>query len=294
MAERVPIASLARYDVAVRLGMVKEGGCSMHVPRLGVLAALSLAMVSLGAVCVTSAGVITVESDEHRLARGGSVRVQADNADVRIVPSDSDVVRVRSQLRNAERIDYHVLTSSGDPADKVTVQVFMSNDAQSRAWVVMEIAVPSDARLDVQTVRGEIVVSGPLDGGGAFKTGNGEIIVRNVSGDYSLETESGPITASNLAGSLVAKTDVGAIRVDGTLLPTGPSSMTTRYGDVDLTLHEGSEVTLLGVTHNGRVEAGKGAGLTADGKRLSGSLGGGGARLDIAVQNGTIRVRQPS
>lgn len=76
-------------------------------------------------------------------------------------------------------------------------------------------------------------------------TNEGEIVVRNVTGDLQLENVNGPITATNITGSVIAETVNTPIEAGLTAVAAGgATSLSSLNGDVTLTLPANAKAEL--------------------------------------------------
>ena len=168
--------------------------------------------------------------------------------------------------------------------------------------------------VSAETVRGDIVVKG----GSGFVTAKsieGEVIVEdargriNVSsvnegiritgsgGEITAETTNGDITLTKIdAKSVETATVNGDIRYEGSVVDGGRYRFTTHNGDVTMVVPENSNVTFSVRTYNGDFHTNlplKTLGEVRRGRRLTYTLGGGSAEVELESFGGTIRVRRP-
>lgn len=128
----------------------------------------------------------------------------------------------------------------------------------------------------------------------AFST-NGEVRVRDVTGEVEAETTNGAVTVTTAGGPVNASTTNGSVRVimgsfpvqsDMTFETTNGSVIVSFADDlnaeVDLRTVNGRFLTDFPVTISGRI----------DPRRLRATLGKGGPRIRLATVNGNVELRK--
>jgi DUF4097 and DUF4098 domain-containing protein YvlB len=160
----------------------------------------------------------------------------------------------------------------------------LGRHASGRLWVTVEVSVPRNFNLDVQTGGGNIetediigfatlatsggnIVMGNVGGAAHLSTDGGHITVKNVAGALGASTGGGHITTGAIAGGAVLHTDGGHIRVASV---EGSARVSTGGGNVSVE-RSGSE--LIAETVGGQIEVGETAGL------VQAKTGGGGIRV---------------
>lgn len=160
----------------------------------------------------------------------------------------------------------------------------LGRHASGRLWVTLEVNVPKNFNLDVQTGGGNIetedivgyatlatsggnIVMGNVGGAAHLSTDGGHITVKNVAGALAASTGGGHITTGAIGGSAILHTDGGHIRVSSV---EGAARVSTGGGNVSVE-HSGSE--LVAETVGGQIEVGETAGL------VQAKTGGGGIRV---------------
>jgi len=153
-----------------------------------------------------------------------------------------------------------------------------------------ELQVPHDIDLTAHTVN------------------DGDVMVKDVSGQYSVRNVNGAIDMSNVAGSGNAKTVNGELKVLFRGNPQTNSSFTTLNGDVDLYFVPKLSADLRFKTFNGEVftdfqmsalpprqpvEERKGGKFVFHADRYSGGrIAAGGPEIKIETLNGDIHIRE--
>jgi hypothetical protein len=154
--------------------------------------------------------------------------------------------------------------------------------------------------LDVTTQSSGITVR-ELSGNLTARTGSGRIEVSfDGPGNANIQTQSSAITVTRLNGGIVARSNSGEIRVAGRAggdwrLSTGSSRIlleldtTSRDFDVDLSTHSGR----IELEHVAVASAGGGASAAiVEQRRVRGTVGAGGPRIEATSRSGSISLRQ--
>jgi hypothetical protein len=259
---------------------------------------MQIAIAAAAFVTVACAPAVAQREDTFRwtgqLATGKTIEVRGLNGDVMARPSSGRTVEVVAVKRGDEddprAVDIEVI----EGADGIEVCAVYPGKRGSRNstcrdsgddhgdWddndVVIDftISVPSGVALDGSTVNGGIDVSG-LSSDVSVSTVNGGIAVAST----------GTVEAKTVNGSIDAST--GAASWSGTL------DFQTVNGSIHLTLPAGAAAAVSAQTLNGdfssdfplTVEAGEWGP-----KRVSGSIGSGGGRLNLETVNGEIEIRK--
>ncbi len=176
----------------------------------------------------------------------------------------------------------------------------------------VELRVPAESNLHLQTNNGGISANGPFgdisaettNGGlnvdGALTnvrltTSNGSVKLKGGAGRIELESSNGGIDAKTGKGLLTARTSNGSVRFAGELIE-GKHSFVTSNGKVSLTLPEDARFkidasTSMGkITTNFDVKKGKDAGR----KHLRGTVGAGepGVVIEVQTSNGNVEIKK--
>jgi hypothetical protein len=228
-----------------------------------------------------------------QLAAGKTIEVRGLNGDVEARPSAGRTVEVVALKRGEDDDPRQVQIEVVEGADGIEVCAVYPGKRGARNstchdsddhddWddndVVIDftISVPSGVAFDGSTVNGGIAVSG-LSSDVEVSTVNGGIEVASA----------GTVEASTVNGSITAST--GAASWNGTL------DFQTVNGSIRLTLPASAAAEVSAQTLNGgfssdfplTVEAGEWGP-----KRVSGSIGSGGGRLNLETVNGEIEIRK--
>jgi len=282
---------------------------------------LSFAFASLA----SAGSAQTVETIKKSFAVQGAPRIVVTNEDGRtelrshaesrvLVSVVKEVLRARSD-EDARRLADRVEVRIGQEGDRIEVQtLYPENDwsfwGDAEVLVHIDILAPAKSDLDVSTEDGRLTVSG-FEGDLRLSTEDGDLSVSACSGVARVSAEDGDVNVRDFQGDVDAGIEDGDLRVEGKL---GRLSADAEDGDVDVRLAEGSVMT-----SDWRVEAADGGvriqvpeGFAADldvdthdgsidldlpataaelseGK-LMGSMNGGGHRLVIRTEDGSVRL----
>lgn len=194
---------------------------------------------------------------------------------VRGVDGDSLVVHARLQARGSTQ-------EAADAAAKAIVvhtdgnRVYADGPDEGR-WVVgYEIYAPKALDLDLETQ-------------------NGPVAVRGVRGTIRLEAQNGPIALDGLAGDVRARATNGplSVHLTGARWDGAGLDAETRNGPVSLTVPDGYSAALETGTNNGPMVSD--IAITVQGRitrRISATLGAGGAPVRAVTTNGPVVIRR--
>jgi hypothetical protein len=245
---------------------------------LGLLAALgvgvALAQEPPSAECEEngrSGGRLVQVCDVRELtspATGSLSIVDRTNGDIHVRAWDGDEVHVRAVVRATARdlevareIAASVVISEGDVL-RASGPEWRGNQSwadwrANRSWTVdYEVQVPRETELTVAAVNGEVTIR-ELSGDVSVEAVNGEIAISDVSGDVSAGAVNGEIAINRVSGDISAETVNGDVELEGV------------SGNVD------------GRAVNGRIE------VTLVGDRLAGE------GVTLVTVNGPVKVRMP-
>jgi hypothetical protein len=245
----------------------------------------SLARVTLGSLAALGLGVALAqdpaECDENGRDRGRRVEVcevreltfpatgslsivDRTNGNITVRVWDRNEVHVRALVRATARdlevareIAASVVISQGNRLRASRPEGQDNQGWGNQSWTVdFDVQVPRETELTVSAINGEVAIR-ELSGDVSVEAVNGEIAISDVSGDISAEAVNGQIAISQVSGDISAETVNGSIELEGV------------SGNVD------------GRAVNGRIE------VTLVGDRLAGE------GVDLATVNGTVALRIP-
>jgi hypothetical protein len=250
-------------------------------------------------------------------ATGSLSIIDRTNGDIRVRAWDRDEVHVRATVRAAAR--------DLEAAREIVASVVVSQLDTLRAsgpegerwwrgnqwWTVdYDVEVPRETELtvaavngevairelsgdvSVEVVNGEVAISG-VSGDVFAKAVNGEIEISGVSGDISVETVNGSVELEGVSGNVDGSAVNGPIEVTlvGDRLAAERVDLTTVNGPVDLRIPRGYSAQLELETVTGGMDVD--FPITVSGRlgsRISTTLGGGGPRVRVETTGGAIEV----
>jgi DUF4097 and DUF4098 domain-containing protein YvlB len=233
-----------------------------------------------------------------------AVRVQArhtSRARINVRSTASGVSVSASGTRGPESIEYELMIPGWMPA-KVdgTYNYVMIEGAESEVsaeTVRGDIVIKGGTGFVVaKSIEGEVIVDGARGRVTASSVNQG-IRITGASGDIIAETTNGSISMTRMeAKSVDAGTVNGDIVYDGSVADDGRYSFATHNGDVTVGVPDTSSASFSIRTYNGSIRSSlptKGPGEPyGRGKRVTYTLGNGGAQVEIESFKGTVRLRR--
>jgi len=285
---------------------------------------VSRSIVTLAFASLASAGSTqTVETIEESFDVPGTPRIVVSNEDGRtelrshgesrvLVTVVKEVFRARSE-DHARRLADRVEVRIGQQGDRIEVRTLYPESDWSFWWdadvqVHIEVLAPAKSDLDVSIEDGRLTVAG-FEGDLRLSTEDGDLSVSACSGVARVSAEDGDVNVRDFQGDVDAGIEDGDLTVEGRL---GRLSADAEDGDVEVRLLEGSFMTA-----DWRIDSADGAvriqvpeGFAADldthdggidfdlpataaelsEGRLTGSMNGGGHRLVIRTEDGSVRL----
>jgi hypothetical protein len=243
------------------------------------------------------------------------------------ITSEGDTVKLRPPSAEDERgavtVAYRVrvppgttvITESDSGATTIdSVDGRVQVRTQSSSLTVSRIggAVRADTgsgAVSIERIKGAVdvttqssgITARELSGNLTARTGSGRIEVSfDGPGNANIDTQSSAIAVTRLNGGIVARSNSGEIRIAGRpagdwRLSTGSSRIvlepdtTSRDFDVDLSTHSGS----IELEHVAVASAGGGAAAAiVEKRRVRGTVGAGGPKIEATSRSGSISLRQ--
>jgi hypothetical protein len=235
-----------------------------------------------------------------------------------------DAVKVEGATGRRDRLEVSTSGNSIDvetsgrygPANAadvvVTVPVGMPIDVSG---VELDVTIEGcRCAMHVETVQGSVVVSGGegtvqltsvegsvtvtgVNGKLQANSVNDDVVVRDVTGDVTVETVNGDVRLERIrSGNVEASTVNGDIAFDGEIRKGGSYGLTSHQGDVLMVVPASPAATIRVNTFNGSFESDFPVtlqGPSGRSKRLTFTLGGGGATIDLESFSGDIRLVKP-
>ncbi|KAB8140218.1 DUF4097 domain-containing protein [Chloroflexia bacterium SDU3-3] len=216
------------------------------------------------------------------------------------------------------QLSYHItIPKSGSVNIRNTVGDISVADVDGPVTIAISTGTISASnlggKLSASTTNGDIHVEG-LQGSLVAQSTNGSISLTDshsrdvqastVTGDIDIEGASGKIALQNTNGSIAVhdaqesslslNTVNGDITFDGALATSAKHTLNTVSGSVDMRIPENSDLVLHADTSSGAISIGDGIELQRREENpasVSGTLGKGGAELQISTVTGDIQVQ---
>ena len=164
-----------------------------------------------------------------------------------------------------------------------------------------------------ETVSGDVEVV-DVENGVFCKTASGDVNVENISGNADLNCVSGNVIAENVRGDVEADTVSGSIKLldisgadvvkgktmsgstiyMGEINPNGRYTLSAHSGKVEMTIPSGSAFDLTASTFSGSIKSEFEIMMSGkiSNKKISGSVNGGGADVNLKVFSGTVHLKK--
>lgn len=229
----------------------------------------------------------------YQIRSGTVIDIYNQNGSVTITGWDQDRVEIsalKESYRGREALDQVDIFI--DIAEKVIIKtVNAANDDQPVEHVTVnyEIKIPEDILT------------------GIIECANGDVIIENVSGNPDIITSNGTISVKGINGIVTARSSNGSITVSGVKSLSGlrtsnghiEAELPLLHDDLEIRTSNGSISLAISPALNADLEANTSNGtititnlnITAsemEARSLSGSMNGGGYKINIVTSNGSI------
>jgi len=186
------------------------------------IAAITLVAVGIGQARVRSEGG---EQGGKSLTvnKGGTLDVSIGGGDVRVATWDKDEVVVRVRMSDDEEDDRDVKVSQQGNTVQITDRDY-TNEIER-----LDVTVPVQFNLRLETADGDIVVRGRVVGEVNGETSAGNITLGDVDGDVGMQTSGGDIRTGKITGRGSLRTSGGEIDV---VSSTGELDLKSSGGDL--------------------------------------------------------------
>ncbi|HEX5275076.1 MAG TPA: DUF4097 family beta strand repeat-containing protein [Candidatus Rubrimentiphilum sp.] len=275
----------------------------MRYSRTGVIAVLIAAELFVASVIVVSAGglkTFTGMGDAQGFSNMSYTLRAIDAGDrphVVIDDADSGVTVSASNDGKVHVTDTRHIHGWGSAPARVQLQktvdgVLIERPAKSGDNLMFGfefggtvVEIPPGSTLEIRNASGADVSD--LTGTIAVRSDDGHISATNVhTGDLTLSTADGHISLTDVdAGKLSAVTSDGAIRVSNLRVRNGV--LHTSDGSIHIGFADAGDVTVRAQTGDGSIRIN---GIRQDGSPVQYKFGNGSGTLDVATQDGSIRV----
>lgn len=222
---------------------------------------------------------------DFTLTAGGSLEIKNTNGVIEVDPSDGDKVSI-----TAEKI----AKAGTDAEAKQAAEAIEIREVVSGSSIVLDATVSRtgisigggsrQVKFHIRAPKGTVLI---------LSNTNGNIDVRDMTGEVRLSTTNGRILGKNLEGTARAETTNGMIDMDFSAIGTGGISAETTNGRVELTLAKSIKARVNGRVTNGAITTENLSLDTTENsrRRLTGTLNGGGPEIRLETTNGAVNVR---
>jgi hypothetical protein len=289
--------------------------------------------IALAILLMTSAAY-AAENPVHRsfnVAPGGTLILDTDVGDIRVVPGGSGVTVDLTQHTNVSK--RHLEVTFDQQQNDVTVRARLEPTSRWFNWSDDEakfvVTIPArynvrvktsgggitlgriDGQINADTSGGDVSLDGGTgnidlrtsgggirigDAGGSVtaKTSGGSIEIRRVAGDLIARTSGGGITIGEASGTVDAQTSGGSIKAQLARQPHADSKLSTSGGGITISIAPNVSVDVDARTSGGDVDTDVPVTLlgTQDDSSLQGKINGGGPKLVLRSSGGNIRLRK--
>jgi hypothetical protein len=247
------------------------------------------------------------------LERVDKIVVRVVAGDVTVTPGPSPRIEVRRESGSDVFIELNngtLFIAQPDP-DLVGIERLVKYFTEGRRHrCTVAIVAPPEASVQISTVSAEVIVSG-FSAGTTVKTVSGDVTLAELRDDVDIQTVSGDIQAKDIIGGMKLKTVSGGVAVvDGTcrwvdaktvsgdvlldldLDPAGTYDASTVSGTVSVRTIAEPNLRVDVTTVSGHLTSDFGLGFEGGSgkRRISQTLGDGGARLGVKTVSGDLRV----
>ncbi len=252
----------------------------------------SSTLAILMALTLLAGGTVSAQdfSWSGRIAAGKSIEIKGINGNIRAVHTDGAEVQVTAEKdgRDRDELTFEVVEHSGG----VTICAMYPG----RSNKPNECAPGNDGRMNTENTKAEADFEVRVPSGVLFvgKNVNGNVTARGLVADAEASTVNGNVSVTT-QGWAEASTVNGSIEVTaGRADWQGSAHFSTVNGSIELTLPEGFNAVVEASTVNGDFYSD--FPLTVQGKfgprRITGTIGEGGRKLELETVNGSIRINK--
>ncbi|NQW21590.1 MAG: DUF4097 family beta strand repeat protein [Chloroflexi bacterium] len=244
------------------------------------------AFATMAPVCVLGGGETTTTTATIELGPAAIVEVIGENAEVQVLRATSDSLELTATFHNGEFVDFFTQSLTPDPSSHFVISATISAGGSTTANSIIELRIPEGMQLVIQTTNRPISIEEAILTSASLTTTNGEISVKNSTGDFDLNTTNSEVTVQSVDGNVNIATTNAHVWFD-CIVAAGMNSISTTNGDIAVRLRDGSNVFISGSTHNGEVTVDGGAsGVTKDGDTAMVELQIADGVATLAITNG--------
>lgn len=257
------------------------------------------------AVLPASAAIERTLDKSFTVVPGSVVKVDVSGAPIRasLGPAGTAHLVLKQELRTddaaaADKLLERYEISCTQEGDEVKLVAKQKKGFGATVWFgdtvrfAVELTVPADVRLDLDTSGGSITVTGERSAAVRADTSGGSIKV-DGGNDLNLDTSGGSIQVGRALGKLRADTSGGGITVDYVGAAATDVVLDTSGGSIRVGVDPEAKLEIVGDTSGGSVKVEGFTSFVAKKKErdhVSGSLNGGGGKLRADTSGGSVRI----
>lgn len=265
-------------------------------------------------ICILLLAALPVMADEweetYTVDGKPTLVFESNDASIAVVGWDRNEIHARVTAEGWE-IGEEVTIEDRHQGDRVEISVRLPRFSfnwvsKGRRGVRVEVSVPTEAELELNTGDGRVAVEDVagriqahtgdgnihavrLVGNIGLSTGDGSITAEDLDGDINLSTGDGSVRGGNFTGRLTARTGDGNVGIEGRF---DYLELRTGDGNIDAAAHSGSRIEdeWHVQTGDGHIEMRLPSSFAAD---LDAKTGDGRVSVDFSVEiSGTIKKSQ--
>ena len=254
----------------------------------------------------TSQGVNKVIEKTYNVNPGGRLTVNADSGSIDIQTHTQDSVEIvitkKSKKPSNKRVEKMIadfqVTFEATHSD-VSITGAFQRDKRYWRWhplfnlrhldIHFLLTVPQRYNVDVNTQSGSISIHG-ITGAVQAKTDEGNMRFNRINGPLSGKSDASNITLANCQGTVDIKTSVGNIEAEVTTQPQHPWNLRTSTGNITGTLNADIAAEIDARVSTGNLSTDFVVHGDVTGRRVLGTINGGGPLLKFNTPVGNIRL----
>lgn len=220
---------------------------------------------------------------DYTLAAGGSIEIRNSNGLIEVEPSEGNQVTITAERTARGRTDEDAKKAAEEIQIAETVSA-SSIILDAKASLIGMMGGNRQVKFHVRAPRGTVLT---------LSNTNGNIQVRDMTGDLRLETTNGRIRGVNLSGSTRAESTNGEVDLDYASLGENGVIAETTNGRVVVTMPKTQKARISVRVTNGGIDTDNLTLETSEKsrKRLTATVNGGGPEVRLETTNGGVSIR---
>ena len=239
-------------------------------------------------------------SKTYRVGGASVLDVRSSDANVDVKAGGAGAISARVTTKGWEIKSGEIEIIERQQGDRVDIEVrhprmsFNWGNAIGERWVRVEITVPAETRLHVNTGDGNVTLSG-VRSELRIETGDGNIVGDSLDGRLEARTGDGNIRVSGRFDTVSVETGDGNVELvaAGGSTAGGPWRLHTGDGNVKLRVPDSLRVDLDATSGDGHISSDLPITLAAGkvgSNKLRGRLNGGGPTVTVRTGDGNINL----